>query len=227
MGDSSAMLSYFMNDVKAELRRPVVQLEMALERQPKNGLMLWDDFCGAAGHSITALAQWLGREQAVSEHLLDEKHAGCLSSERMKTLQSLRVRLAFAVARTAGLTTLAEAIKKFGLAACSVTDPFEKVNEVDDLFAANSKVLPNAIERDDLRDFLATKSRQLLASNLTRATNPWSSEKLEQRLLGYGNSARLLVFFYNVPTVTLTPLWKGNDDDWSALFPRRAKPSFA
>ncbi|HEX7499090.1 MAG TPA: hypothetical protein VF524_02185, partial [Polyangia bacterium] len=49
----------------------------------------------------------------------------------------------------------------------------------------------------------------------------------EQRLLGYGNGAHLLVFFYNVPTVTLTALWAPEEASvlWKPLFRRRPKPA--
>jgi hypothetical protein len=51
-------------------------------------------------------------------------------------------------------------------------------------------------------------------------------ERVAQRVLGYGNSAYLVAFPYNVPTATLTLLWsegKADGIDWMPLLPRRKK----
>ena len=53
-----------------------------------------------------------------------------------------------------------------------------------------------------------------------------NQEWVEQRKLGYGNAAYLVVFPYNTPTQTLTLLWskgKVNGWDWLPLLPRRPK----
>ena len=52
----------------------------------------------------------------------------------------------------------------------------------------------------------------------------WSEQKRQQRALGYGNSAQLIVFPYNTPTCTLTLLWKAGTyggSAWVPLFERR------
>ena len=49
---------------------------------------------------------------------------------------------------------------------------------------------------------------------------------INERVLGYGNRALLVVFPYNTPTQTLTCLWATGDFDglrWESLMPRRKK----
>src|SRR5262249_34017483 len=102
MGDSSAMLSYFMNDVSPDRRRPVVQLEIALERGPRNSIIVWDDFCGAGGHATTTLAQWLGKTLD-SEFFLKEPLADELTPERKAALERVQLKLGFALAMPSGV----------------------------------------------------------------------------------------------------------------------------
>lgn len=231
-GDSSAILAYFMNDLPGELRREVVPLEIALERGPTKGLLLWDDFCGDGGHTITALAQWTGGREAIQHdeklkrHLLYETLASPLTKDRMEALLGVQSSIAFAMARPNGVENVRAAIGLLGLTQAQVLEPFESVSQSDDLFEGDHPPFINDRERDDLRSFFVARSREILKDRTERPDAPWSVDKLEQRVLGYGNTAKLLVFFYNVPTVTLTPLWaSGEHSGWQPLFPRRTKPA--
>jgi len=64
--------------------------------------------------------------------------------------------------------------------------------------------------------------RVALEPKRARERDPWDEEKLSRRLLGYGNGGHLIVFHYNVPTMTLTALWC-EGPGWKPLFPRREK----
>jgi hypothetical protein len=101
--------------------------------------------------------------------------------------------------------------------------PADVVTDRDELFSG-SLVFSDAREGESLKAFLRERTRRILKPKLTRARDPWPRARLEQRLLGYGNTAKLLVFYYNVPTVTLTALWE-RGDRWTPLFLRRSKPS--
>jgi hypothetical protein len=220
-GDSSALLNYFMNDLPAELRLPVKPLELALESDHKS-LLLWDDLCGKGGHSITTLSQWLGKPVGKPTVLLNETLVAELSTERKERFHISRVTLGFALAYRTGIDNLREALRNAGMASAEILEPYEWVPEKDQLFSGESPSVLSADEIKDIVPFLRTISRTILKEK------GWEAEKLEDRLLGYGNSAKLLVFFYNVPTITLTPLWfepKASGARWVPLFSRREKPS--
>ena len=58
----------------------------------------------------------------------------------------------------------------------------------------------------------------------------WDEEKVTTRILGYGNSAKLLIGQNNIPTCTLTCLWTGGEIKlgnqivkWKPLLPRKKK----
>jgi hypothetical protein len=220
-GDSSSFLSYLMNDVPESLRRPVKPLEMALDDDKYARLALWDDFCGAGGHSITAICQWMGLKD---RKILNETLVEPLSPERLGRLRERNIALAYAAGRASGITQMRSFAAHHDLKNVVVRDPVATVPEHSNLLET-SVVIPDAAERGALREFLSRTSERILLPNTTRAKQPWTAATLKERLLGYGNGCHALVFFYNVPTITLTPLWHGEPvaGGWKPLFQRRSK----
>ena len=218
-GDSSALLSYLMNDIRPSLRRDVQQLELALESRRKGQILLWDDFCGAAGHTKTALIQWL----RLKDEALRERLARPLSRSRAREFRDRQITIAFSLGRRSGLDLLRSFLRKHELHNVRLLEPPEIVSDKDDLFSG-PRVFADAREREALQDFLRKRTTKILAPKLSRPRDRWPRSKLEDRLLGYSNTAKLLVFYYNVPTVTLTAVWE-KGDGWSPLFMRRPKPS--
>jgi HD superfamily phosphohydrolase len=224
-GDSSAFLSYLMNDLPLALRRPVKQLEIALEGRGIERILLWDDFCGAAGHAETAICQWLGAK----DHPLKEQLVSPLNKQRRKAFRRANIVMTFALARRTGLAKLERLGKRLGLPNLTTLKPSEIIPEASSLFKSNA-IIRDKNERKELKRFLQRETRKMMEYKLARSDDRWTTQKLEERLLGYGNGAHLLVFFYNVPTVTLTALWApedapGPDDLWKPLFRRRPKPA--
>jgi hypothetical protein len=83
----------------------------------------------------------------------------------------------------------------------------------------NPSVLRYAAETDSLpritsfaampgyKEFIAEcKSRA--QAHFAAAEPSWNADKVDERLLGYGNDGMLLLFPYNTPTATLTELWR-------------------
>jgi len=220
-GDSSAFLSYLMNDIPEELRRPVRVLELALDDSDAGAIILWDDFCGRSGHASTTIAQWLG---IASGEELDERLAEPLRQPRADQLRERRCLVTFALARPTGITKLREFFVKHDLKNMEVLDPEATLEERDRVFGS-AEIIADQKLRDDLREFCERTARVCLDHNTKRPNDAWSEEKLSERLLGYGREAHLLVFPYNVPTVTLTILWQaGGEGGWQPLFRRRGKP---
>lgn len=220
-GDSSAHLAYLMNDVTEDLRRPVMQLELALDADSPAGadapVLLWDDFCGKSGHAVTAIAQWLG----LPDPPLKESLVHRLSPIREEAFRARQVLATFALARASGIAEMRSFLKQ-NVPNVQVLD-CDYLEERDRLFATND-IVSDELERDELRMFLEGRMRAALAPKATRAKDPWDEPTIASRLLGYGNEAHLLVFSYNVPTVTLTALWT-EGPGWKPLFSRRGKPS--
>jgi deoxynucleoside triphosphate triphosphohydrolase SAMHD1 len=217
-GDSSTLLSYLMNDLPPEWRRPVVQIEVALPRRNRGAIVLWDEFCGDGGHSRTVLSQWL----SLNDDVLDERLVDPLSAELAKLFSESPLHLVFALGRQSGLGKTRAFIDKHALKNVTVVDPTEIVSDDDSVFEGTA-VFKDGAERDNLRAFLEGVGRKLHEPKKSRTdARQWTEKDVDTRLLGYGNTAQLLVFYYNVPTVTLTALWEGGAG-WEPLFPRRPK----
>jgi hypothetical protein len=215
-GDSSALLSYFVGDLPRSLQRPVKPLELALEMKNAS-ILLYDDFCGLGRHAITTFAQWMGVQKGFEVPLLHEKLADELTDERKEQLARSTVRIAFSLAYKTGIRNLAAALKRCGLSKIEIIEQRELVPEIDEIFDGRDSLL-SAEEQEEMLPWIKNKSRAIMSElRLDDAV-------LLDRLLGYGNKAKLLVFFYNVPTVTLTPLWFApTDKSWFPLFIRRQK----
>lgn len=215
LADSSAHIAYLMLDLKEEERAEVVPLSEALVRCEKGvvgRIVLWDDFCGKGGHTLTVLAQWLGRP---GEAPLKERHVEALAEPG--ALQRAKPIIAFARARPAGIDELTQKLPALGMEGILIRDG-GRVPDRNPLLFTPSAVFPHDQERDNLRDFLAEKGAQLLEANKP----DWADGKHEANALGYGAAGHLLVFPHNVPTVTLTALWE-DGRRWRALLPRRRK----
>jgi hypothetical protein len=147
-----------------------------------------------------------------------------LNTQRLESLKRRRITITFALGRRSGLDLLRSYLAELGLTNVQVLDPHEFVPETVPVLA-DASVIADEAARDDLRHFLESAARNALSPRLSRPHRAWSNETLADRLLGYGNGCNLLVFYYNVPTVTLTALWIAGEGNpgWRPLFPRREK----
>jgi hypothetical protein len=222
VGDSSSWLSYFVGDLEPEHQAKVLPLELALETPGDGEIILWDDLCGKSGHASTTLYQWSGSSLPIPPTLLKENLADSLNKGRWGTFQNRNIKIAFAFARKEGLEQLNQYIKDSGLTNVELLPSIELLNDDDNIFS-NKSVIPDDSERRKLELFLFGISKKIFLPKLE--SGDWSEEVYNERLLGYGNHCHRLIFFYNVPTITLSPLWAGREGVWNPLFPRRAKRS--
>lgn len=225
VADSSTWLSYFVGDLGLQPKVRVWPVELSLELDQGTELVLWDDFCGRGGHAVTTLYQWSDGRLPEPDDLLREDLADPLSPDRWDAIRQRPVKIAFALGRPSGVDAVRRYVEASGLENVEVLDPVESVPDADG-FLDDGSVLSDPDRRARLKAFLQDKARQVLTHRLQ--DGDWHEDKLEDRLLGYGNLQHRIVFFYNVPSVTLTLLWYDRQPDhWRPLFPRRTKPSTA
>jgi HD superfamily phosphohydrolase len=176
-------------------------------------IILLDDFIGSGGQGRTIVADWY----ADPDRALTEGRRTKLTQEEQRRLSEIPLAFVFAAGWSEGMKELLEACREKGINSTGYIYQEDRV--IPSIFNDQFKVLPghNAF-LDRARDV----ARQLL-----KVRHPdWRDDKLEQRLLGYGNQGLLLTFPHNTPSQTLTCLWESgtyNGQNWTPLLPRRAK----
>lgn len=215
---SSHHLNYLWPDLRKGSKCPAQILGSADELQPKGPIVFYDDNIGSGGQSITVFQQWLGID---AEHwVLNERHVKKLPEEKLNVLKTSQIRLLFATGRRAGLRELISALKR--LLSNPDIDGHVVVPEEISCFQAGSGFFANRSESQRAMSAFRSAGERALSDK----RHEWPAAKFEARLLGYGNHGGLNVFYYNVPTSTVTALWRSSassTNNWMALFPRRTR----
>lgn len=215
--DSSSLVNYFLADVAKKHKIEFYDLGTILEtRDPNNTVIVFvDDNIGSAGQSIQIFREWLG----IKEVRIKEHHVEQLSKQHINKLKKFEIYYFVCIGLTEGIEALIDELKKRNINLKSIY-PFIRTEEKIGCFHKASGIFINPDELEE-----AKKMGELIGNSLFE-DKQWSEEIIKERALGYGNSQKLIVFFYNVPTTTLPILWKKGtykNKVWEPLFPRREK----
>jgi HD superfamily phosphohydrolase len=215
---SAHQMSYLWPDLKNSGKLPSTLLGSVSDLAPEKEIVFYDDNIGSAGQAVTVLQQLWGIEKNL--WMVDEDHVEPLPEEKRRILQTVPVRFFFVTGRRAGLRTLVRNAKSI----FSNTDVNGAIIAQQDAscFQAAAGVFQDSATRE--RAELAFRAAGVKA--MADRAEEWGAKKTEERLLGYGNHGGLNVFFYNVPTSTVSAIWKdckARSPGWMALFPRRGR----
>lgn len=214
---SAHHLNYLWPDLRSKKGSPLV-LGSAEELSEDIPIVVYDDNIGSGGQSITVLQQWLGVDR--EDWTIKESHVPRLSEKKLQILRSSKITFLFATGRRDGLAKLISATRNL-LSNTNVVGHIVSPHDIS-CFGPASGVFANSSQAGRAKEVLTDAGRKALSDKIEE----WGPEKTEQRLLGYGNNAGLNVFYYNVPTTTLTALWKSSTHTtgrWMGLFPRRPR----
>ena len=212
---SAELLQYIMNDVKVDLPLEVTVLGSIESVEKALPVVFFDDFIGSGLQSSTVLQQWSGVPEA--DWFVSEKHVEGISPEARERLRTCELTFLFAAGRRSGLQRLCDTAQT--LFERPVTGWIVQPQDLS-CFAAAANVFSRHDDAERGQAVFSNAARRALSDE------PWDQQKVEDRLLGYGNSADLNVFFYNTPSSTLTALWKKcekPDAPWLPLFLRRKR----
>jgi HD superfamily phosphohydrolase len=215
---SSRHLTYLWPDLKKQEKYPRTLLGSAEEIQVGSAIVFYDDNVGSAGQSKTVLRQWLGMERGSWE--VNEDHVLPLPKDKVQILKNSRIRFLFATGRRRGLEDLLATAKQ--LFENDNVDGHIAIPQDVSCFQPASGVFGSRVLAKEAREAFLVAGEKALADK----REAWGEQKTQNRLLGYGNHGGLNVFYYNVPTTTITALWKSADTpgaSWMALFPRRPR----
>jgi hypothetical protein len=215
---SSHHLNYLWPDLKKEGKCPRNVLGSAEELQEGSDIIFYDDNVGSAGQSKTVLRQWLGMERSSWE--VGEEHVHPLSKEKLQILKSSKIRFLFATGRRSGLQNLLATARK--LFQNDSIDGHIVIPQDVSCFQPASGVFGSTSLAQKAQEAFRAAGERALADK----REAWGEKITQDRLLGYGNHGGLNVFYYNVPTTTVTALWKSAatpESNWMGLFPRRPR----
>ncbi len=218
--DGSAQISYQINSINEyfQSKNSVIILEKALEFSEEGQVIVFveDAFCSGK-QIISVFETYMGIP--IEERATSERHVDELSKAQKKKLKRSKLYFSFIMHNKENEDYFINRMSELGLEDVSIV--------------SNEKFPKKYFEgRDDegqriLKKYLESAGRLLVKQKATdnqgnRKEN-WTDERISNSLLGYNNAQQLIVFAWNTPTYTMTPLWlqgKVEDTDWIPLFPR-------
>jgi hypothetical protein len=182
-------------------------------------MVIYDDNVGSGGQAGTVFSQWFG---ITNSEDIDEKHVAQLTPGDIEKLKNIPIFLVFATGFRTGLTKISQRLTEL----TGNKDIRGLIIDPGDLscFRPAARVFSEPCEAKRAEEAFANAGRIAIGDRAREKR--WSQEKIDDRILGYGTSGGLTVFYYNVPTTTVTALWSTSRSEgakWTALFPRRPR----
>ena len=204
-------LTYLWDDVRGKLGSEAAVISSAAEISSELPLIIYDDNVGSGGQAGTIFGQWFGEKL---ESDIGEKHAEPLTEDERSRLKDIPIFLVFATGYRSGLAKIEARLSALsgnrnvsGL----IMDPADL-----NCFRPAARVFTEPVEAD--RAAFAFGEAGKLAIHDMALEKRWPIEKANDRILGYGNAGGLTVFYYNVPTTTLSALWASSKSQGTRCF---------
>ena len=217
--DSSTRLLHDTGAIWMEYNMRVEPLESAINRDA-NVYVFIDDNIGSGKQACSILDDLLNIRFEERDSELDESRELHISSQASQLLRKRNLFFFSLLAFEEGIARLSNYSQrhqlKLRIANAKLVTAYDKV------FAKNSAAFQ---DDEDLR-IIAKNIFRDVGFWLTAEKEHWGEDKRLRNALGYGDAQTLFVFVNNVPTTTVTALWKNgiwNGKEYRALFPRREK----
>jgi deoxynucleoside triphosphate triphosphohydrolase SAMHD1 len=208
--DSAGQAAYFALDAQDDIPGlRAVDLEVAIGSEKP--IIFVDDYVGSGAQASSIVKAWFG--DMTGADALSERQRRVLPDRIQAELRDHPIGFVFAAGMEGGVTALGEAARDVGL---EVADVYAAVRDRDIPRAFRDVSYADDAQAAGFQDYCSRVGLSLMANSVAR----------EERKLGYGNNALLLVFPYNTPTHTLTLLWASGEfggASWEPLLPRRKK----
>ena len=215
LGDSAVHLVYPIREGIARDR--LRSLDDATIGEARR-LVFFDDNVNTGKQVINVFAEWLG-VRLPSEVDLGERHVLPLSSISQERLRERPIVFVFAVG-TEGADVRVKELFREHLDMVNVEVRIGKILFARQKVFSGADSLFQDEQRLQLRDFVTAKGIQLL---IAIGKKP---EVAHAQCLGYGGAEAMVLFPYNVPTMTVTPLWLAGEvpgEEWMPLLERRRR----
>jgi hypothetical protein len=240
--ESSYRLTSHFNQHQ-NFRKDLAELLDSIEEGTDFNILFFDDFLNSGGQFVSIFYALLNQELPDGAINDEWESRTKLNAGQIRKLRTASIHVYFYTAFDEGLESVEHRIKsELGLNVRVYRHLATNVNQGAFGDKIDQRNIVNGVsgrmttpcsfsgkkysELTDLYQTLLT-----VGEELSRQSEPnWSAEKCSSRALGYGNKCRLISTDYNVPTVTITALWRsgkitinGIDVTWRELIPRTKK----
>lgn len=217
---SAHHLAYLWDDIRARVGGNFRVIASAREIEANVPMVIYDDNVGSGGQAGTVFSQWFGITHSDSDP--EEAHVEPLGPEDLEKLKNTPIFLVFATGFREGLARIEQRLRQL----TGNPDVHGLIIDPADLrcFRPAARVFSEPVEAERAEAAFAKAGRRAIHDKAR--DKRWPAEKIDDRILGYGNAGGLTVFHYNVPTTTVTALWSTSRSEghtWTALFPRRPR----
>jgi len=213
--DSSSIIAYYAHDLQGyEFEEKSIEAALKSDPDATKPIVFIDDFLGSGGQVEGILKAWFNDKSTAD---LLEEHRDPLSQGEQESLKARKIAFYFSVGWKEGEEKLRRVASELGLTADVSIGTY-----ADDLPTVTNSIHREAGNKGEFIDFMAKVGEELLKSSKPK----WDSEKYKERCLGYGNKGLLISTTFNVPTHTVTAIWRSGCVDgrrWLPLIPRRDK----
>lgn len=222
--DSSAQIAYQINSINfaCKSKLQVQNLQDALRLSEENQIIVFIDDAFCSGKQILSVFEtYMGIP--IEERQTSEVHVVELSREEKDKLIKSKLYFSFCFYNKENESFFLEGLKRIGLKNVDLIadrefpvgyfknddtgDREESLGLVKSYFEAAGKMLIEQKAYDE---------------NGKRKQH-WTDQRMQDSVLGYNDAQQLIVFAWNTPTYTMTPLWMGSNregKEWYPLFPR-------
>lgn len=222
--DSGGRLTYYIRNIVEKLKLKDVQSLNEKMIQTSDVIIIYDDNINSGLQLLNIFAELLGKKDDLPQHLRleNEEHLKELETEELKKdFKKKSIYLVYIVAVEGVEKKIKDLLHTYldmesdniNIIASRTLYDNEKI-----FSGAESKF--NHEKKIELRNYLKDIGQKLL---LSEGKKP---ERVESGKLGYANAEAMVLFPYNIPTMTVTALWcKGKIDDeiWIPLVERRRR----
>lgn len=221
VSDSGGHLAYHLRDVleKYEVDSNEFNDTLILE---SDKLVFFDDNINSGLQLSNIFAEMIDEKDKLPQNCrLNENHHRKIATNQAKEkFKNMPIYLAYTVGSENAKEKVLDTLSVIG---------FKKENiniSINKLLEDNKKIFSgvdsnfNHSAKKELRDYLTQIGEKLLL------TEGKSEEKVESCKMGYSNAEAMVIFPYNIPTMTITALWcRGEIDDvpWIPLAERRRR----
>jgi len=183
-------------------------------------ILFFDDNANTGLQIINIFSSWLGKP--IKEELqLKEEHVHKLGQEASVKLLQTDISIILGIGTEHVDKTIVDLMKnELGFNEGKVKVYIEKLLPIDKrIFSGKNSAFDEA-DKNKLYKFLYTVGHELMKNEGK------SDDSAKEKALGYHSAEAMIIFPYNVPTMTITPLWcsgKFKENEWMPLVERRRR----